>query len=57
MEKVYEVAFSTFILLTIMLLTQNLSFWGKLARFSTALSYAFGLSSAIAMTMAIMIIT
>ena len=57
MEKVYEVAFSTFVLLTIMLSTQNLSFWGKLTRFSTALSHAFGLSSAITMTMSIMIMT
>ena len=57
MEKVYEVAFSTFVLLTIMLSTQNLSFWGKLTRFSTALSPAFGLSSAIAMPMVIVIMT
>ena len=35
----------------------GLSFWGKLTRFSTALSHAFGLSSAITMTMPIMIMT
>ncbi len=57
MEKVYEVAFSTFVLLTIMLSTQNLSFWGKLTQFITALSHAFDLSSAIVMTMVIVIMT
>ena len=57
MEKVYEVAFSTFVLLIIMLSTQNLSFGGKLTRFITALSHAFDLSSAIVMTLVIVIMT
>ncbi len=57
MEKVYEVAFSTFVLLTIILSTQNLSFWGKLTRFITALAHAFDLSPAIVMTMVIVIMT